>query len=104
MNGGVYRYMIEDFVPGYVQDLKHNDFSSKNKYASPPSMGKRVYLDKHKTNEFMTMLDDVFKSKVNVDTIRARGKQQRFETLINEESLLLVKYLRKENEEWSPRI
>lgn len=51
----------------------------------------------------MTELDGLFKSKVNVDTIRARGKQQRFETLINEESMLLAKYLRNEKKTWYPR-
>jgi hypothetical protein len=31
------------------------------------------------------------------------GERQTIETLIDEEALLLAKYLRDENEEWSPR-
>jgi hypothetical protein len=32
------------------------------------------------------------------------GEGQRLETLINEEALLLAKYLRNENKSWNPRI
>jgi hypothetical protein len=32
------------------------------------------------------------------------GKRQEFETLINEEALLLAKYLRNERKSWNPRI
>ena len=44
-----------------------------------------------------------FDTKIEVPLIRY-GKRQRIETLINEETLLLAKYLRKENDEWIPRI
>jgi len=33
-----------------------------------------------------------------------RGESQEIETLINEEALLLAKYLRNERETWEPRI
>lgn len=32
------------------------------------------------------------------------GTQQEIETLINEESLLLAKYLRGERKDWNPRL
>jgi hypothetical protein len=32
------------------------------------------------------------------------GKRQTFETLINEETFLLAKYLRNERKDWTPRI
>ena len=51
----------------------------------------------------MNGLEKVFKTSIQVATLRAKGKQQRFETLINEESMLLAKYLRNENESWIPR-
>ena len=44
-----------------------------------------------------------FESMVEIPLIRF-GKKQRIETLINEEALLLAKYLRNENEKWIPRI
>jgi hypothetical protein len=34
----------------------------------------------------------------------ARRKRQTLDTLINEEALLLAKFLRKEKKEWNPRI
>ena len=40
-------------------------------------------------------LDDFFRSKVGIPLIR-HGKRQRIETLVNEEALLLAKYLRDE--------
>jgi hypothetical protein len=39
----------------------------------------------------------------NVRRIK-RGESQEVETLINEEALLLGKYLRNERESWAPRI
>ena len=43
-----------------------------------------------------------FESKVEIPLIR-HGKKQRIETLINEEALLLAKFLRSERENWVPR-
>jgi hypothetical protein len=42
-------------------------------------------------------------SKVDIPRIM-HGERQSVETLINEETLLLAKYLRGENETWIPRI
>ena len=55
------------------------------------------------TRELMRRLNDYFDTKVEVPLIRY-GKRQRVETLINEETLLLAKYVRKENITWIPRI
>jgi len=51
----------------------------------------------------MRELGDYFESKVDIPLIR-HGKRQRIETLINEEALLLAKYLRDERKTWSPRV
>jgi len=48
-------------------------------------------------------LEKYFESKVEIPLMR-RGKSQRIETLINEEVLLLAKYLRNERKDWIPRI
>ncbi|MFC1803374.1 hypothetical protein ACFL0D_05345 [Thermoproteota archaeon] len=56
-----------------------------------------------KTREMMRELQDYFDSKVELTLIR-HGKRQRIETLINEEALLLAKYIRKESDDWVPRI
>ena len=44
-----------------------------------------------------------FESKVEIPLIR-HGNRQKIETLINEEGLLLAKYLRDEKADWTPRI
>jgi len=51
----------------------------------------------------MLELGTYFKSKVEIPLIR-HGKKQKVETLINEEALLLGKYLRDENTNWTQRI
>ena len=51
----------------------------------------------------MKELEKYFESRVEIRLIRF-GKGQRIETMINEESLLLAKYLRVETKDWTPRI
>jgi hypothetical protein len=51
----------------------------------------------------MRELEGFFESKVEIPLIR-HGKKQRIETLINEEALLLAKYLRYEKANWTLRI
>jgi hypothetical protein len=43
------------------------------------------------------------RGKVQILRVRV-GKKQTIETLISEEALLLVKYLRNEKKDWQPRI
>jgi len=65
--------------------------------------GKREYLNSSKTRELERDLDGLFESWVKVPRIR-HGSHQTIETLINEEALLLAKYLRDERRTWIPRI
>jgi len=60
-------------------------------------MGKRIHLCKFETGSLADGLNNLFKRKVEIPRIK-HGKKQTLETLINEEGLLLAKYLRKENE------
>ena len=55
------------------------------------------------TDEFIKRLNLYFESEVEVPRIKV-GKRQEIETLINEEAMLLGKYLRDERKEWIPRI
>lgn len=100
----LYRYKIEEYILEYVQNLSSKDFVVKKESAMPPRMGKRVYLNKEMTKNFMKGVNELFKDEVRVSTIRARGNKQRFETLINEEALLLAKYIRSETTQWQPRL
>jgi hypothetical protein len=65
--------------------------------------GKREYLNDAETRRMMRELERFFESRVEIPLIR-HGNKQRIETLINEEALLLAKYLRDEQNIWAPRI
>ena len=71
--------------------------------ASRKRKGYREYLNDAKTREMMREINDYFDTKIELPRIRS-GKRQRIETLINEEALLLAKFIRKDLEEWIPRI
>lgn len=51
----------------------------------------------------MQRLNQLFESEVEIPRIK-HGKRQILDTLINEEALLLAKYLRNEKKKWNPRI
>ena len=51
----------------------------------------------------MKILNDFFEKNVEIPRIKV-GKKQTVETLINEEALLLAKFLRDEKKEWKPRL
>ena len=65
--------------------------------------GKREYLNDKETRRMTRELDKLFESRVEIPLMR-HGESQRIETLINEEALLLAKFLRNEKTDWSPRI
>ena len=65
--------------------------------------GKRQYLNNQKTRELIAKSNSLFESKVEIPRIK-HGKRQTLDTLINEEALLLAKFLRDEKQTWIPRI
>jgi len=74
----------------------------KSKSAARKRKGKREYLNDAETRRMMRELQEYFESKVDIPLIR-HGKRQRIETLINEETLILAKYIRNELMKWAPR-
>lgn len=50
-----------------------------------------------------TSLQTIFESNVEIPRNKV-GKRKTVETLINEEALLLAKFLRNEKKKWNPRI
>ena len=54
-------------------------------------------------DDLSSRLNLFFESKVDVPRIM-HGERQSVETLINEEALLLAKYLRGESDSWIPRV
>jgi hypothetical protein len=86
-------------VPIYIQIMHLN----KECLRARSRKGRREYLNDAKTKEMMRELNEYFDTKIELPLIR-HGKRQRIETLINEETLLLAKYIRNEKNEWIPRI
>ena len=99
----LYRYLIDDFLIQYSKSLRKKDFSMKKEDFSRKRKGQREYLKKSLAKDFMNKLNSFFESKVEIPRIK-HGKRQEIESLLNEEALVLAKYLRSENKEWAPRI
>ncbi|MCJ7634418.1 CRISPR-associated endonuclease Cas1 [Candidatus Bathyarchaeota archaeon] len=99
----IYRAYVDDFVIGYLQNVKKRDFITKTEIANKRRRSKREYLNDSDTREFMRGLNGFFETRVEVKRIR-NGEHQTLETLINEEALLFAKYLRGENKNWVPRV
>jgi hypothetical protein len=86
----------------YSQQLNTNDFIVKTEDLSRNKKGKRVYLNDIQTRDLMKQLDKFFESYIEIPRMKV-GKKQTVETLINEEALLLAKFLRDEIDVWNPR-
>jgi CRISPR/Cas system-associated endonuclease Cas1 len=76
---------------------------TKNEAMTRKKVGKREYLNDLDSKKFMHGLNSLFQTEVEIPRIR-HGKKQTFETLINEEALLLAKFLRKERKEWKANV
>jgi CRISPR-associated protein Cas1 len=99
----LYRHLVDDFLVQYCRRLRKKDFATKIESMSKKRKGKREYLNGVQTRHLMKQLNAFFEVIVEVPRIRI-GKRQTIETLINEEALLLSKYLRDERDNWTPRI
>jgi len=99
----LYRYLVDDFVIQFCQGLKEKDFTVKSESVSRKRKGKREYLNDVETRCMMKKLQEYFELTVKIPLIK-HGKKQRIETLINEDALLLAKYLRDERKTWYPQI
>jgi CRISPR-associated protein Cas1 len=99
----LYRFLIDDFVIQYCKGLKRKDFAMQREDYSSNRKGKREYLNKASTKDFVEKLNAFFESMVEIPRVR-HGSKQSIETLINEEALLLARYLRNERPSWAPRI
>jgi CRISPR-associated protein Cas1 len=99
----LYRYLIDDFLIQYIQQLNKRDFEAKSEVISRRKRGKRIYLNDSDTKNLLNELNKFFEKMVSVKRIR-HGEHQTIETLINEEALLFAKYLREDNKVWVPKI
>jgi CRISPR-associated protein Cas1 len=95
----LYRYIVDDCIIGFAETLRKNSF--RRVYFGKPKYP-RLFLKSEKHREFEKRLHECFDVKVEIPRIR-HGKRQTVETLINEEALLLARFLRGEVKEWNPR-
>ena len=98
----LYRYLIDDFLIAYCRTLRTKDFMVKTENSTRKKRGKREYLNNQQTRSLIMQLNKFFESTIEVPRIKI-GKKQSIETLIDEESSLLAKFLRAEQEKWIPR-
>jgi len=98
-----YRYLLDDFIIQYCMNLKKKDFMMQREDYSSNRKGERQYLSKPLANDMMKRLNSFFESMIEMPRVR-HGNKQTVETLINEEALLLAKYLRDKKPSWHPRI
>jgi len=99
----IYRSLIDNFILEFSETLKPKDFVLKTEWFSVERLGKRQVLNREKTKELTERLNDYFERKIEIPRIK-HGNKQTIETLINEEAMLLGKYLRSEIPQWKPRI
>ena len=97
------RFIIDDFVIKYCQNVKKKDFIVKIEEIPNNKVIKRVYLSDLKTDELVDEMNELFKRSFDIPRFR-NGQRQEFNTLISEEAQLFAKYLRDEKKTWSPRI
>lgn len=99
----LYRYLVDNFLIEYCQELRSKDFIAKTeKWGGKKS--KRIYLNDTLTRDLTLKLHGYFKQMVQAPRMRSRAKKQEFETLISEEAFLIAKYLRNERKNWISRI
>jgi len=99
----VYRYLIDDYLIERCKKLRKKDFVVVTDFMMRLKMGKRIHLCEYETKGLADGLNNLFKRKVEIQRIK-HGKRQTLDTLINEEALLLAKFLRNERKKWNPRI
>jgi CRISPR-associated protein Cas1 len=99
----LYRYLIDDFLIQYCGSLNKKDFAMKREDYSSNRKGEREYLNKALAKDMMKRLNSFFESIVEIPRVK-HGNKQTVETLINEEALLMAKYIRNERPIWIPRV
>lgn len=78
--------------------LRKKDFVVVTDFMMRLKMGKRIHLCEFETDSLADSLNSLFDCEVEIARIKY-GKKQTLDTLINEEALLLAKFLRNERKE-----
>jgi len=99
----LYRFLVDDYLIQEYRKIGKYQFGNKNEAMTRKKVGKREYLNDLDSKKLMHGLNRLFESELEIPRIR-HGKKQTIETLINEEALLLAKFLRNERKIWKIRI
>jgi len=99
----LYRFLIDDYLIEHFRKISKKQFVTKKEAITRKKVGKREYLNDLDSKKLMRGLNRFFESEVQIPRIR-HGNNQTIDTLINEEALLLAKFLRNERKDWVPRI
>jgi len=99
----LYRFLIDDFLVGFSQNLRRKDFEKYFEQTRYNRKFPRVFLSHKLTNLLVEELTDFFDCKVEASTIRNRGQRQKLNTLLSQEASLFAKCLR-DNSVWIPRV
>lgn len=85
----IYRCLVDDFLIRYSKTLKRKHFEKCYLKGYYEKKTPRIFLNHPNTNSLIKALKKYFELKVEIPRIR-RGKTQKIETLINEETSLLA--------------
>jgi len=99
----LYRYLIDDYLIELGRKLRKKDFVVVTDFMMRLKMGKRIHLCEYEADSLAEGLNSLFNRYFEIPRIK-HGKRQTVDTLINEEAMLLAKFLRNEREKWIPRI
>jgi CRISPR-associated protein Cas1 len=99
----LYRYLIDDYLIERCKKLHKNDFVLITDFMMKLKMGKRIHLCEYETDSLADGLNGLFEKTIEIPRIK-HGNKQTLDTLINEEALLLAKFLGNERKDWIPRI
>ena len=83
--------------------MRKKDFVVVTDFMLRLKMSKRIHLCDYEPDSLADGLNGLFNRVVEIPRIR-HGIRQTLDTLINEDALLLAKFLRSERREWIPRI
>jgi hypothetical protein len=95
--------LIDDFLIERCKKFHKKDFVLVTDFMMKLKMGKKIHLCEYETDSLAEGLNSLFENEVEIPRIK-HGNKQTLDTLINEEALLLAKFLRGERKDWSPRL
>lgn len=89
----VFRGMIDEFLIGYSQKLKRDDFEDRNG---------RMFLRKKESYRMIKAVNGLLDRRVRHQRIRKYGNYSKIRTMIGEEPIKLAQYLRGEKGDYEP--